>query len=92
MAIQMRRGLLRNFDRSKTLPAEMAVTIDNDNSNRKAFMTFASGVVKEFAFRDDLNPYFFMDYETGHVKYGNTENYDFAIDNKGHLRFQAKGV
>lgn len=45
--IQMRRGLKRDFDPSKMLPGEWAVSIDSDSGNQCIWMCFAAGVVKQ---------------------------------------------
>ena len=37
MAIQMRRGQLKDFDANKMLPGEFAVTIDEAPENQKVF-------------------------------------------------------
>ena len=50
MAIQMRRGLLANYDKSKMLAGEWAIPIDEDTNNQKAFIAFAPGVDKEVMF------------------------------------------
>ena len=54
MAIQMRRGQKADFDPSKMLPGEWAVSIDNDTTRQKVWMCFAPGVVKEMGTYDDL--------------------------------------
>lgn len=51
MAIQMRRGANANFDKSKMLPGEFAVTTDG---TRKVYAAFASNDVKELASKDDV--------------------------------------
>lgn len=53
MAIQMRRGLLANYDKSKMLAGEWAIPIDEDTNNQKAFIAFAPGVDKEVMFVED---------------------------------------
>ena len=50
MAIQNRRGQAVDFVPSKMLPGEFAVSLDN----RKLYMCFASGTVKEVALTDDV--------------------------------------
>ena len=54
MAIQMRRGPLANYDKSKMLPGEWGISIDNDSDNQKAFISFAPGVSKEVLFTDSF--------------------------------------
>ena len=54
MAIQMRRGQLANYDKSKMLPGEWGISIDNDSDNQKAFISFAPGVSKEVLFTDSF--------------------------------------
>ena len=51
MAIQVRRGANANFDKSKMLPGEFAVTTDG---TRKVYAAFASNDVKELASKDDV--------------------------------------
>ena len=53
MAIQMRRGQLANYDKSKMLPGEWGISIDNDSDNQKAFISFAPGVSKEVMMVED---------------------------------------
>ena len=54
MAIQMRRGQLAQYDKSKMLPGEWGISIDNDSDNQKAFISFAPGVSKEVLFTDSF--------------------------------------
>lgn len=54
MAIQMRRGLLADFDASKMLPGEFAVTIDESVENQKVFICFSAGTFKTLATREDF--------------------------------------
>ena len=54
MAIQMRRGLLADFDASKMLPGEFAVTIDEVAENQQVFMCFSAGAFKTLATREDF--------------------------------------
>ena len=54
MAIQMRRGPLAQYNKSKMLPGEWGISIDNDSDNQKAFISFAPGVSKEVLFTDSL--------------------------------------
>ena len=54
MAIQMRRGQLKDFDPGKMLPGEFAVTIDDALEDRKIFMCFSAGTVKEMATKEDF--------------------------------------
>ena len=54
MAIQMRRGQLKDFDPGKMLPGEFAVTIDDAPEDRKIFMCFSAGTVKEMATKEDF--------------------------------------
>lgn len=54
MAIQMRRGQLKDFDPSKMLSGEFAVTIDDSPEEQKIFMCFSAGAVKELATKDDF--------------------------------------
>lgn len=53
MAIQMRRGQLANYDKSKMLAGEWGISIDNDSDNQKAFISFAPGVSKEVMMVED---------------------------------------
>lgn len=54
MAIQMRRGLKSDFDPSKMLPGEWAVSIDSDTSDQIVWMCFSPGVVKRIGTYEDL--------------------------------------
>lgn len=51
MAIQMRRGANSDFDPSKMLPGEIAVTTDG---TRKVYAAFQANDVKELASKDDV--------------------------------------
>ena len=53
MAIQMRRGSLANYDKSKMLAGEWGVSIDQDTNDQKVFIAFAPGVDKEVMFVED---------------------------------------
>ena len=46
MAIQVRRGVKDDFDPTKMLPGEWAVSIDTDTNNQIVWMCFKAGVVK----------------------------------------------
>lgn len=54
MAIQMRRGLKRDFDPSKMLPGEWAVSIDSDTQNQIIWMCFSPGIVKRMGTYEDF--------------------------------------
>ena len=54
MAIQMRRGQLKDFDANKMLPGEFAVTIDEAPENQKVFICFSGGTFKTLATREDF--------------------------------------
>lgn len=54
MAIQMRRGLKKDFDPNKMLPGEWAVSIDSSTSNQIVWMCFAPGVCKRMGTYEDL--------------------------------------
>lgn len=51
MAIQHRRGADKDFQPSKMLPAEIAITTDG---TRKVYAAFAAGDVKELASKEDI--------------------------------------
>ena len=51
MTIQMRRGANSDFNPSKMLPGEIAVTTDG---TRKVYAAFKANDVKELAFKDDI--------------------------------------
>lgn len=55
MAIQMRRGQSVDFDPSKMLPGEWAVSIDNEPQKQMVYMCFAPGVVKRMATLEDFS-------------------------------------
>lgn len=54
MAIQVRRGLKKDFDPKKMLPGEWAVSIDNDTQNQIVWMCFAAGIVKRMGTYEDF--------------------------------------
>lgn len=54
MAIQMRRGQLKDFNANKMLPGEFAVTIDEAPENQKVFICFSAGTFKTLATREDF--------------------------------------
>lgn len=54
MAIQMRRGLMRDFDPYKMLPGEWAVSIDASTSNQIVWMCFEPGVCKRMGTYEDF--------------------------------------
>lgn len=54
MAIQMRRGQSVDFDPSKMLPGEWAVSTDNESQKQMVYMCFARGAVKRMAALEDL--------------------------------------
>lgn len=54
MAIQMRRGLSKDFDPQKMRAGEWAVTIDADTQRQMVYMCFGAGVVKRMGTFDDL--------------------------------------
>lgn len=54
MAIQVRRGLKADFDPTKLLPGEWAVSIDSATSNQMVWMCFAPGVVKQIGTYEDF--------------------------------------
>ena len=56
MAIQMRRGLMRDFDPYKMLPGEWAVSIDASTSNQIVWMCFSPGVCKRMGTYEDFEP------------------------------------
>lgn len=51
MAIQVRRGQKKYFDKNKMLPGELAVTTDG---SREVYAAFAAGDVKELASMEDV--------------------------------------
>ena len=54
MAIQMRRGNLADFDPTKQMPGEFAVTLDTDNNlNKRVYIAFAAGTVKQLMTVED---------------------------------------
>lgn len=54
MAIQMRRGQSVDFDPSKMLTGEWAVSTDNESQKQMVYMCFAPGAVKRMAALEDL--------------------------------------
>lgn len=55
MAIQMRRGQSVDFDPSKMLPGEWAVSTDSDTKKQQIWMCFAPGVVKRMGTVEDFD-------------------------------------
>lgn len=58
MAIQVRRGLKKDFDPYKMLPGEWAVSIDSQTQNQMVWMCFAAGVVKRMGTYEDFQQLF----------------------------------
>ena len=54
MAIQMRRGLLANYDEDKMVAGEIAVTTDSADADQKIFVAFAPGDSKRILTETDL--------------------------------------
>lgn len=54
MAIQMRRGMRKDFQPSKLLPGEWAVSIDAATDNQIVWMCFAPGVTKRMGTYEDF--------------------------------------
>ena len=54
MAIQMRRGQSVDFDPTKMLTGEWAVSIDNETQKQMVYMCFSPGVVKRMATLEDF--------------------------------------
>lgn len=54
MAIQVRRGYLKDFDPTKMLPGEWAVSIDSSTENQIVWMCFAPGVCKRIGTYEDF--------------------------------------
>lgn len=66
MAIQMRRGLYKDFDPTKMLPGEWAVAIDSDTNNQVVWMCFAPGFVKRMGTYEDFKQ--MINDATGEIK------------------------
>ena len=54
MAIQMRRGMRKDFQPTKLLPGEWAVSIDAATDNQIVWMCFAPGVTKRMGTYEDF--------------------------------------
>lgn len=54
MAIQMRRGLRKDFQPTKMLPGEWAVSIDAATDNQIVWMCFAPGITKRMGTYEDF--------------------------------------
>ena len=54
MAIQMRRGQSVDFDPTRMLTGEWAVSIDNESQKQMVYMCFSPGVVKRMATLEDF--------------------------------------
>lgn len=74
MAIQVRGGLLKDFDPNKMLPREWAVTTDLQTQRQMVYMCFAAGVVKRMGTYEDfqeqikeieegISDYFYEEYQ-----------------------------
>lgn len=57
MAIQMRRGLRRDFDPSRMVAGEWAVSIDEETENQIVWMCFAPNVVKRIGTYEDFEEF-----------------------------------
>ena len=66
MAIQMRRGQKADFDPTKMLPGEWAVSIDSDTNNQIVWMCFRAGVVKRMGTYEDFKRQ--IEEATGEIK------------------------
>ena len=55
MAIQMRRGLLANYDESKMVAGEIAVTTDSTDADQQVLVAFAPGDSKRILTDTDLD-------------------------------------
>jgi len=55
MAIQMRRGLLANYDEDKMVAGELAVTTDSTDEDQKVYVAFAPGVSKRILTETDYD-------------------------------------
>lgn len=55
MAIQVRRGMLKDFDPTKLLPGEWAVATDTETKNQIVWMCFAAGIVKRMGTYEDFH-------------------------------------
>lgn len=71
MAIQNRRGLKKDFDPTKMLPGEFAVSIDSETENQIVWMCFAPGVVKRIGTYEDFRKYLDENCKTA---------YEYAVD------------
>ena len=71
MAIQNRRGLKKDFDPTKMLPGEFAVSIDSETENQIVWMCFAPGVVKRIGTYEDFQKYLDENCKTA---------YEYAVD------------
>lgn len=54
MAIQMRRGLLANYDEDKMVAGELAVTTDATTEDQQVYVAFGPGVSKRILTETDL--------------------------------------
>ena len=53
--MQQKRGLLGNFDASKLLAGEIAVTNDTNTSNQRMYFCISPGTVKRLGTYEDFN-------------------------------------
>lgn len=54
MAIQMRRGLLADYDEDKMVAGELAVTTDSDTEDQQMFVSFGPGDSKRVLLEGDV--------------------------------------
>lgn len=66
MAIQVRRGQKADFDPTKMLPGEWAVSIDSDTNNQIVWMCFRAGAVKRMGTYEDFKRQ--IEEATGEIK------------------------
>jgi Membrane protein involved in colicin uptake len=78
MAIQMRRGMKKDFDPSKLLPGEWAVTVDGESKNQIIWMCFAAGVVKRMGTFEDFRQQ--IEEATGEIKMEYLEEFNALLE------------
>lgn len=77
MAITMRRGKPEEFDATKMLPGEFAVTIGTGRKSRKLYICFAPGEVKQLGTYEDFED--MIEDATDEIKQQYTETFDSIL-------------
>lgn len=74
--IQMRRGLMADFDPNRLFPGEWAVCTDSDPAKQVVWMCFAPGVTKRLGTLEDFKE------QLDEISDGMLRNYEVILDNE----------